>query len=340
MPLLDVADLSATFSTQQGDLRAVEGVSFQMDEGTTLGIVGESGSGKSVMALSIMGLIPSARLGGRIGFEGDDLLSLPDARMRRIRGSRIAMVFQDPMSSLNPVLTVGLQLTEVIRLHTGASRPEARARAEELLRTVGIPEPRRRLKDYPHQFSGGMRQRVMIALALACDPVLILADEITTALDVTIQAQVLALLKTLTVERQTALVMITHDLGVVAGHTDRVLVMYGGQVVEQATTAELFEHPRMPYTWGLLDSMPRMDRDRSKPLVPIEGVPPDLLDPPKGCRFRDRCRFARDICASRAPDLAPAADRPGAHLVRCWGTQDRAGSGWLIGTDHTAPTEA
>jgi len=337
MALLEVDGLRTAFRTTGGELTAVDGVSFQVAGGETLGIVGESGSGKSVTALSIMQLLPSARITGEVRFEGRNLLDLSDAEMRRIRGSKIAMVFQDPMTSLNPVLTINRQLTEVILLHTKATRAEARSRAIELLEVVGISEAAGRLNDYPHQFSGGMRQRVMIAMALACDPLVILADEITTALDVTIQAQVLALLKRLAVERETAFVMITHDLGVVAGMTDRVLVMYAGQVVEVATTVELFERPMMPYTWGLLDSLPRLDRDRSQPLIPIEGVPPDLAHPPAGCRFEPRCRYARKICQERPPALDRASGGADGHVVRCWGTQEHPDGGWLIETGRNSP---
>ncbi len=340
MALLEVEGLRTTFRTWDGALRAVDDVSFTVEEGETLGIVGESGSGKSVMALSIMRLVPSARVEGKVRFEGRDLLQLPEEEVRRVRGSRIAMVFQDPMSSLNPVLRVGRQLTEVIRLHSGADAATATARAAELLSTVGIPEANRRLRDYPHQFSGGQRQRIMIAMALACDPALVLADEITTALDVTIRAQVLALLRRLAAERRTAFVMITHDLGIVAGMTNRVIVMYGGQMVEVAQTVDLFANPRMPYTWGLLDSLPRMDSDRTEPLVPIEGVPPDLVHPPKGCRFADRCRFAREVCNERIPALQQAAGAEAGHLVRCWATQDTPAGGWLADVPRTAAARA
>ncbi len=335
MTLLEVDDLRTTFNTPNGPLTAVDGVSFRVAEGETLGIVGESGSGKSVTALSILGLTGSARSEGAVRFGGDDLLRLSDAAMRRIRGARIAMIFQDPMTSLNPVLRIGRQLTETIRLHTDASRAQATDRAVDLLETVGIPDARRRLRDYPHQFSGGMRQRVMIAIALACNPALVLADEITTALDVTIQAQVLALLKRLAAERRTAFVMITHDLGIVAGMADRVAVMYAGQIVETAPTAALFADPRMPYTAGLLASLPRMDGDRTQPLVPIEGAPPNLADPPAGCRFRPRCAHARAICEARPPALRAVAGDD--HLARCWATQDAAGGGWLVGRDLRVP---
>ncbi len=340
MALLEVDSLRTTFRTPDGDLTAVDDVSFSVLEGETLGIVGESGSGKSVTALSIMGLVPSARTEGSVRFEDRNLLDLTDSEMRRIRGSRIAMIFQDPMTSLNPVLRIGRQLTEVLRLHTDASRAEATARAAELLDTVGIPEAERRLRDYPHQFSGGMRQRVMVAMALACEPALVLADEITTALDVTIQAQVLALLKQLAAERRMAFVLITHDLGIVAGMADRVMVMYGGQIVEIATTAELFAKPRMPYTWGLLESLPRMDRDRSLALVPIEGAPPDLADPPTGCRFSARCGYARPICEGRAPELLTAPEAAADHQVRCWATQEHPDGGWLVGAERHTLREA
>ncbi len=333
MALLEVEGLRTTFRTPDGDLTAVDGVSFEVFNGETLGIVGESGSGKSVTALSLMGLVPSATTEGKVQFGGRDLLLLSEPEMRKLRGSQIAMIFQDPMSSLNPVLTIARQLMEVITLHTSVNRAAARAKAIDLLEIVNIPEAERRIDDYPHQFSGGMRQRVMIAMALACDPLLILADEITTALDVTIQAQVLALLKRLAVERNTAFVMITHDLGVVAGMTDRVLVMYAGQIVEVATTKELFARPKMPYTWGLLESIPRLDRDRNQPLIPIEGAPPDLANPPAGCRFIDRCRYARDICRESPPALAQPLDVSDGHFSRCWGTQDVEGGGWLTGPD-------
>ena len=340
MALLKVDNLRTTFRTLDGTLTAVDDVSFFVEEGETLGIVGESGSGKSVTALSIMGLLSSARVQGTIAFNGRNLLDLRDNEMRRIRGSQVAMIFQDPMTSLNPVLPVGRQLTEVLRLHKNASKTEATEQAGDLLEKVGIPEARRRLRDYPHQFSGGMCQRVMIAMALACDPALVLADEITTALDVTIQAQVLDLLRRLAADRNTAFVMITHDLGIVAGIADRVMVMYAGQIVEIATTADLFAHARMPYTWGLLESLPRMDRDRSLALVPIMGTPPDLADPPPGCRFADRCRYARAICQTRAPELRPAPGTAPGHQVRCWATQDQPEGGWLVGVRDPSREEA
>ncbi|GMA30399.1 ABC transporter ATP-binding protein [Litorihabitans aurantiacus] len=331
--LLEVENLSTEFRTRSRTVRAVDDVSFTVAEGETVAVVGESGSGKSVTALSIMGLVqaPAGRVtGGSIRFEGEDLLSVKDPR--RIRGSRVAMVFQDPMSSLNPVLTIGRQLTEAMRAHRSLSREEARTRAVELLQLVGIPDAATRLRSYPHQFSGGMRQRVMIAMGLSCDPALILADEITTALDVTIQAQILEVLDRVRTELGTAVLLITHDLGVVARMAERVTVMYGGQIVETATTADLFAAPRMPYTWGLLASVPRLDSDRSQPLVPIEGTPPDLSQPQPGCRFAARCAFAREICRTRPPALEVV--RPG-HLARCWGTQEHPDGGWLRGVDGT-----
>lgn len=335
--LLKVEDLHTEFATRDGVLRAVDGVSFSVDHGEVLALVGESGCGKSVTALSLMRLVatpPGAIAGTAVWSEGVDLLTLSESEMRTHRGKSIAMIFQDPMTSLNPALTVGLQITETLRRHLGLNAKAARARAVELLQLVGIPDADRRLRDYPHQFSGGMRQRVMIAIAVACNPQLILADEITTALDVTIQAQVLELLKRLVRGSGTAVILITHDLGVVAGMADRVNVMYAGQIVESATTEELFANPSMPYTWGLLDSVPRMDRDRADRLVPIEGAPPDLIDPPRGCRFQPRCIYARKICAEAAPDLAAVSATTTPHTTRCWGMQDIEDGGWLLGVDR------
>lgn len=335
MALLDVENLRTQFRTRSQVVRAVDGVSFSVEPGQTLALVGESGCGKSVTALSIMGLLPGANasiVGGSVEFDGRDLATLSPKEMRSVRGTGISMVFQDPMTSLNPALTIGRQITESLRVNLDMSKSAARARALELLGMVGISEPESRLASYPHQFSGGMRQRAMIAIALACDPRLILADEITTALDVTIQAQILELLRRLTAELGTALVLITHDLGIVAGMAERVSVMYAGQIVESATVDDLFADPRMPYTWGLLTSIPRLDRPRGAKLIPIEGSPPDLANPPDGCRFRQRCAHARDICATDAPDLLPAGRRPGhedVQLARCWATQDVEGGGWL-----------
>lgn len=332
--LLRVSDLHTTFTTSRGPIRAVDGVSFALDEGGALGLVGESGCGKSVTALSLMRLIParSALVQGRVEFDGADLLSLTESEMRRFRGNRLAMIFQDPMTSLNPVLTVGRQLTESLELHLRMDPRQSRRRALELLDQVGIPAPEARIRDYPHQFSGGMRQRVMIAMAISCNPKLIIADEITTALDVTIQAQVLELLKNLTRDLGTAFILITHDLGVIAGMTQRVNIMYGGRIVESADTREIFARPRMPYTSGLLKSMPRLDKKRVQRLVPIEGMPPDLLSPPTGCRFEPRCAYRRPICAEKEPELLPSHAVP-THFARCWATQEVPGGGWLVGTD-------
>jgi oligopeptide transport system ATP-binding protein len=334
--LLQVDGLSTDFITRGGRVRAVDGVSFNVLPGETLALVGESGCGKSATALSLLRLIgpPSGEVAGSVRFDGVDVIALGRAELRELRGKGIAMIFQDPMTSLNPVLTIGLQLTETLQAHLGLSLAQAKTQARELLELVGIPEAGRRLNDYPHQFSGGMRQRVMIAMALSCKPRLILADEITTALDVTIQAQVLELLKRLTRESHTAILLITHDLGVVAGMADRVNVMYAGQIIESATTAELFANPAMPYTWGLLDSVPRMDSERTERLVPIKGVPPDLADPPSGCRFHPRCAYRRDICAQRTPELLQLSSTSEPHAARCWGTQTVEGGGWLIGFDR------
>ena len=336
MTLLSVKDLRTEFRTRAGALRAVDGVSFEVSSGETLGLVGESGSGKSVTALSIMRLVPGpdgAVKAGSVVFDGVNLLELPEEAMRQVRGASLAMVFQDPMTSLNPVLTIGRQLTEVLQLHLRLGRRAARRRAIELLNLVGIPAASERLNNYPHQFSGGMRQRVMIAMALSCNPKLVLADEITTALDVTIQAQILELLRELARDSNTAFILITHDLGIVARMTQRVHVMYAGQIVEKASTADLFANPRMPYTWGLLGSIPRLDAVRQQRLVPIEGLPPDLVSPPSGCRFQPRCRYRRDICREQEPPLARPVQTEEDHEARCWGTQSVPNGGWLIGID-------
>lgn len=309
-PLLEVRNLETHFHTQDGVVKAVDGVSFHVDRGETLGIVGESGCGKSVTSLSIMRLIPSPPgkiAGGQILFDGEDLLALSDAEMRHIRGNRIAMIFQDPMTSLNPVLTIGRQITESLELHMSLSRKEAYNRAGELLHMVGIPSASKRLDNYPHQFSGGMRQRVMIAMALSCNPELLIADEPTTALDVTIQAQILELINRLREELQTAVLMITHDLGVVAGMTDRVTVMYAGKVVEEGNTREIFANPRMPYTIGLLRSIPRLDEERGHKLNPIRGLPPNLIDLPPICPFSPRCDYVQERCLTQTPPLRKVA---------------------------------
>ena len=331
--LLEVQDLHTQFFTRDGVVRAVDGVSFELAPGETLGIVGESGCGKSVTALSLMRLIPQPPgkiVKGSIVFDGADVLKMDDDEVRGIRGNHIAMIFQDPMTSLNPVLTISRQITEALELHLKMDKSEARKRTVELLDLVGIPSAKKRMDDYPHQFSGGMRQRVMIAMALSCNPKLILADEPTTALDVTIQAQILDLLKNLAREFRTAFILITHDLGVVAGMTQRIHVMYGGKIVEKADTLELFANPKMPYTWGLLRSIPRLDEHRKAKLVPIEGLPPDLIAPPPGCRFEPRCQYRRDVCKDKEPELKHIPNAKSDHEARCWGTQE---GGWLVDTD-------
>jgi oligopeptide/dipeptide ABC transporter ATP-binding protein len=305
--LLAVDDLHVHFWTSRGIVHAVNGISFDIRPGETLGLVGESGCGKSVTALAAMGILPrAARIpAGRIRLDGRDLLDLSERAWRRLRGKEMAMIFQDPMTSLSPVLTVGAQLREAIREHLDVDKGEALRRAGDLLDRVGIPAARQRLKDYPHQFSGGMRQRVMIAMALACEPKLIIADEPTTALDVTIQAQILDLLRDLVSERGTALILITHDLGVVAGTCERVSVMYAGTIVETGTAEELFANPRHPYTFGLLQSVPRLDKGRNQKLRPIPGAPRDMLSEPTACPFSPRCALQTDVCNAELPKLAP-----------------------------------
>ena len=301
--ILSVKDLTVSFATDGGVVRAVEGVSFSIDKGEILAIVGESGSGKSVTAQTILGLTraPNATITGSVEFDGRDLTQLDDEALREVRGKRIAMIFQDPMTSLNPVYRVGEQIVEMIRAHGKVSKKEARDSAVELLRSVGIPNPERRVHDYPHEFSGGMRQRVMIAMALALDPDVLIADEPTTALDVTVQAQILRLLDKLNRERGLAVVLITHDLGVVAEVADRVAVMYAGQIVEDATLDDLFYDPQHPYTWGLLGSLARLDQPRPIRLAQIAGSPPSLLNPPTGCRFAPRCPHEFDKCSEPPP---------------------------------------
>jgi oligopeptide transport system ATP-binding protein len=305
-PLLEVTDLHTHFFTEDGLVRAVNGVSFYVEKGETLGIVGESGSGKSVTSLSIMRLVPSPPgkiVSGKILFDGEDLLTYDEDDMRKIRGKNIAMIFQDPMTSLNPVLTIGRQITESLELHLKLSGKEARRRAGELLALVGIPSPDKRLDDYPHQFSGGMRQRVMIAMALSCNPDLLIADEPTTALDVTIQAQILELINKLKSELGMAVIIITHDLGVVARMADRLNVMYAGRIVEEGPTERIFADPRMPYTIGLLQSIPRLDEERGRRLNPIRGLPPDLINLPEVCPFAPRCDFVQEACYQQVPAL-------------------------------------
>jgi oligopeptide transport system ATP-binding protein len=327
--LLSVQDLTVRFRTQDGTVYAVNGVSFDLEPGETIGLVGESGSGKSVTNLAIMRLLPkpAGRIeGGLILFDGREILGLPESEMREIRGRDIAMVFQDPMTSLNPVLRIEEQLVETLRAHRQLSKEQARQGAIELLGLVGIPNAEQRLRDYPHQFSGGMRQRVMIAIALALQPKILIADEPTTALDVTIQAQVLDLLRRLSAERNTAVILITHDLGVVAGLAQRVNVMYAGYVVEAASTFDLFADPRHPYTIGLRHSMPRLDATGEEPLIPIEGSPPDMRYEPVGCPFAPRCTWRIERCWDENPGLEPSV--PGAvvvttgtgvtHVIACW----------------------
>jgi len=316
--LLQVKNLKTQFFTQDGVVKAVDGVSFDLSEGGTLGIVGESGCGKSVTVLSVMRLIPQPPgkiVGGEVLFDGDDLLRVSDDQIRRVRGNKIAMVFQDPMTSLNPVLTINQQISEALELHLGMSKDAARKRSIELLETVGIPEAAQRVDDYPHQFSGGMRQRSMIAMALSCNPQILIADEPTTALDVTIQAQIIELVKRLQRELGMAVIWITHDLGVVAGLCERVIVMYAGHIIEQARIKELYANPSHPYTLGLLGSIPRLDAVRKSKLTPIEGLPPDLIDAPPGCPFVPRCAYAQDICAQERPELRTVAPE---HQIACW----------------------
>lgn len=317
-PLLKVRNLSTYFFTEDGVVRAVDGVSLDIHRGEMVGLVGESGCGKTVTALSIMRLIPSPPgriVSGEIWFEGVDLLKLDDDGIRSIRGHKIAMVFQEPMTSLNPVLTIGRQLTEPLEVHLKMEPRQARARAIELLEMVGIPEPHKRIDSYPHQFSGGMRQRVMIAMALACSPRLLLADEPTTALDVTIQAQILELMTQLTRELGTAVLIITHNLGVVARYAQRVYVMYAGKVVETAPAMELYHRPHHPYTLGLLRSVPRLDQGRKARLEPIEGFPPDMVHIPPGCAFHPRCPFRTERCQVEGPPLVAVGPE---HMVACW----------------------
>jgi len=315
--ILTVDDLKVSFATEDGVVQAVGGVSFELRAGEVLAIVGESGSGKSVTAQTITGLTraSNARITGSVSYRGRELNGLEDDQLRGVRGEQIAMVFQDPMSSLNPVYRVGDQIIEMIRAHRDVSKHEAADRAVELLRSVGIPNPERRVRHYPHEFSGGMRQRVMIAMALALEPDVLIADEPTTALDVTVQAQILRLLDDLNRERDLAIVLITHDLGVVAEIADRVLVMYAGQIVENATLDETFYDPQHPYTWGLLGSLMRLDQTRGARLAQIPGQPPSLLAPPQGCRFAPRCPHKFDKC----DELPPLQARVGGeHLDRCW----------------------
>jgi oligopeptide transport system ATP-binding protein len=309
--LLDVTDLSVDFASQEGTVHAVDHVSFGLQPGELVGLVGESGCGKSITALSILGLVRMMKnqtTSGSIVFEGRDLLALPESEVRKVRGREISMIFQDPVTSLNPVLSIERQMTEGIENHLGVSHGEAVKRSIEMLRQVGIPKAQERIRDYPHQFSGGMRQRVMIAIALSCNPKLLLADEPTTALDVTIQAQILRLMKQLSAEYNAAVIVITHDLGVVAGMCRRILVMYAGRIVEEGPANPLFHHPHHPYTVGLLRSVPRLDEPRAATLQSIEGLPPDLSHLPPGCAFAPRCGLATRECWQAVPELFPTTD--------------------------------
>jgi peptide/nickel transport system ATP-binding protein len=317
-PVLRVEELRVEFPTEDGVVHAVDGITYQVHPGKTLGIVGESGSGKTVSSLTTLGLTrrQGARISGRIDFDGKDLVTLPEADLRSIRGNEIAMIFQDPLSALHPLYKVGKQLVEALQAHKEIGKKAARDRAVELLGLVGIPDPKRRIDEYPHEFSGGMRQRAMIAMALANDPKLLIADEPTTALDVTVQAQILALMERLQKELGMAIIIITHDLGVVAEMADDIAVMYAGRIVETASAEALFSKPEHPYTWGLLKSIPRLERDRSEMLVPIPGTPPSLIRPPSGCHFHPRCAYAQPDHARIDPTLEPVPGEPG-HFVAC-----------------------
>jgi oligopeptide/dipeptide ABC transporter ATP-binding protein len=317
-PLLEVKDLKVSFRTEDGVVRAVDGVSFAVDQGEVLGIVGESGSGKSVTMMSVLRLIndPNMQVEGEVIYKGRDLMKLHKDEMQEVRGDEIAMIFQDPMTSLNPVYRVGDQIIEAILTHQDVGKPVAKRRAIELLQQVGIPHAEERVEDYPHQFSGGMRQRAMIAMALANNPDILIADEPTTALDVTIQAQIIELIDKLKDEFNSAVVLITHDLGVVAEIANEIIVMYAGRVVERAPTRQLFYDPQHPYTWGLLGSIPRLDRPKLERLHSIKGMPPSLINAPEGCRFRPRCPHAFDKCTEE-PELRNRVEEH-AHLDRCW----------------------
>ncbi len=315
--LLEIKNLHTSFFTHVGEVKAVRGINIDVYEGEAIGIVGESGCGKSVTSLSVMGLVPSPGkvIEGQIHFKGEDLLKKSEKEMQKIRGNKIAMIFQDPMTSLNPVYTIGDQLIEPLRIHKNMDKEAARQKAIELLREVRIPDPERRLKQYPHEFSGGMRQRVMIAMALSCQPELVIADEPTTALDVTIQAQILELMKELKEKFNTSIMLITHDLGIVADLCSRIVVMYAGVIVEEGAVRDIFYNPKHPYTWGLLKSIPKVNMTSKERLVPIDGQPPDLLKPPAGCPFVPRCRYAMRICQQQHPALYFVSEN---HRAACW----------------------
>ncbi|MTI46701.1 ABC transporter ATP-binding protein [Sporosalibacterium faouarense] len=322
--LLDVKDLSVSFDTYAGEVQAVRGNSFYVRKGEALGIVGESGSGKSVTVKSLIKLLPMppARIKtGTAMFNGKDLVKMSDKQLESIRGSEISMIFQDPMTSLNPTMKVGSQIMEGLIKHQKMSKKEAREKAIEMLRLVGIPTPEKRIDQYPHEFSGGMRQRGMIAIALACNPKLLVADEPTTALDVTIQAQILDLMKDLQEKMETSIILITHDLGVIADVAERVIVMYGGLIMEEGSIDDVFYRPQHPYTWGLLKSVPRLDNKAKERLIPIEGTPPDLFSPPEGCPFAARCEYAMPICKEQMPERTSVSET---HSVFCWLQHDMA----------------
>jgi len=323
--LLEVKNLQTSFYSHVGEVQAVRGVDFTLDKGEAIGIVGESGSGKSVTSMSIMKLLqyPGKIKAGEVIFKGENLVNKSDKQMMAIRGNEIAMIFQDPMTSLNPVYTVGDQIMEAIIRHQGLNKSEARKKAIEMLTLVGIPSPEKRVDNYPHEFSGGMRQRAMIAIALSCEPDLLIADEPTTALDVTIQAQILDLMKNLKEQINTSIILITHDLGVVADVCSRIVVMYGGLIMEEGTAQDIFYEPKHPYTMGLLKSVPRMDSDEKKRLIPIEGTPPDLLKPPKGCPFAARCPYAMKVCIEERPPYFYPKE---GHRAMCWLLYDEAPS--------------
>ena len=315
--ILDIKDERLSFFTPAGEVKALNGVSFTMNQGDVLGVVGESGSGKSVTAYSIMGLTayPGKLVGGKVWFNGHEIENMKEKDFRKIRGNEVSIIFQDPMTSLNPVYTIGNQIVEVIRLHTDKNKADAWARAKELLELVGINEPEKRLKQYPHELSGGMRQRVMIAIALACEPKLLIADEPTTALDVTIQAQILELMQDLRKKLGMSIIMITHDLGVVASMCEKIAVMYAGHIVEYGTTDEIFYNPQHEYTKGLINSIPKLNAEEKERLVPIEGQPVDLLNPPAGCPFAPRCKSCMKVCLNKMPPRTELSDT---HYTYCW----------------------
>lgn len=321
--LLEVKNIKTSFYTHLGEVQAVRGVSFDLDKGEAIGIVGESGSGKSVTSMSVMRLLqyPGKIKSGEVVFKGEGLVNKTDKEMMSIRGNEIAMIFQDPMTSLNPVFKIGDQIMEAIIRHQGVNKAEAREKAIEMLKLVGIPSPEERVDNYPHEFSGGMRQRAMIAIALSCEPDLLIADEPTTALDVTIQAQILELMKELKDKINTSIILITHDLGVVADVCSRIVVMYGGLVMEEGTAEDIFYNPKHPYTMGLLKSIPRLDLDEKKKLIPIPGSPPDLIKPPEGCPFASRCPYAMEICLKQAPEYTYVDEK---HRAMCWLLHDEA----------------